>query len=191
MYMFPDRENFCHFDFETLPRSIDSDKDPTPLDQPRVRFANILDADSDAHGEEIDSICSLAGGEVKRPFTGFLRAGHETRIVLQLGAAPVRDPRHFIQNFRVESLEAYLDARNRRLQVDLQLVQTVLTLGITPWVPKKCTRMEVLLIRDLDSTDPTPCISHESVRNTFKGKQRVEHSAQARASLFTIGVLLL
>ncbi|KAI8649135.1 hypothetical protein NCS57_01449600 [Fusarium keratoplasticum] len=51
--------------------------------------------------------------------------------------------------------------------------------------------MEVLLIRDLDSTDPTPYISHESVRNTFKGKQRVERSAQARASLFTIGILQL
>ncbi|KAJ4205895.1 hypothetical protein NW759_014372 [Fusarium solani] len=174
--------------------SIDSDKDPTPLDQPRVRFANISDTVSDAHGEEIDSMCSLARGDVERPFTGFLRAGHETRIVLQLGAAPVRDPRHFIQNFRVESLESYLDAtpqRNRRLQVGLQLVQTVLMLGVTPWVPEKCTRMEVLLIRDLDSTDPTPYISHESVRNTFKGKQRVERSAQARASLFTIGVLLL
>jgi hypothetical protein len=34
-------------------------------------------------------------------------------------------------------------------------------------------------------------ISHKSVRNTFMGKQRVERSAQGRASLFTIGVLLV
>ncbi|KAI8711312.1 hypothetical protein NCS52_01507200 [Fusarium sp. LHS14.1] len=141
-----------------------SDKEPTLLDQPRVRFADVSNTVSDAHGEEID--------------------------ILQLGAAPVSDP----QNFKVESLEAYLDAtpqRNQRLQVGLQLVQTVVTLGVTPWVPEKCTRMEVLLIRNLDSGDPTPYISHESVRSTFKGKQHVERSTQARASLFTIGVLLL
>ncbi|KAL2678390.1 hypothetical protein Neosp_009136 [[Neocosmospora] mangrovei] len=167
-----------------------SDKEQAPLDQPRVRFADVSNTVSDAHGEEIDSMCSVARGEVKRPFTGFLRADHGTRIVLQLGAAPVSDP----QNFKVESLEAYLDAtpqRNQRLQLGLQLVQTVLTLGITPWVPEKCTGMEVLLIRDLDCAHPTPYISHKSVRNTFKGKQRVERSTQARASLFTIGVLLL
>lgn len=155
-----------------------------------MKFADVSNAVSDAHGEEIDNMCSLARGEVERPFTGFLSAGHETRVLLQLSAAPVCSP----ENFKVESLEQYLDStpqRSQRLQLGLQLVQTVLTLGVTPWVPEKCTRMEVLLIRNLDSADPAPYISHESVRNTFKGKQRVERSAQARATLFTIGVLLL
>ncbi|RSL97580.1 hypothetical protein CEP52_010805 [Fusarium oligoseptatum] len=170
--------------------STKSDKDPAPLDQPRVRFADVSNIVSDAHGEEIDNICSLARGEVERPFTGFLSASHETRILLQLSAASVSDS----ENFKVESLEEYLDStpqRNQRLQVGLQLVQTVLTLGVTPWVPEKCTRMEVLLIRNLDTAGPAPYISHESVRNTFKGKQRVERSVQARATLFTVGVLLL
>ncbi|RSL93803.1 hypothetical protein CDV31_014566 [Fusarium ambrosium] len=170
--------------------STKSDKDPAPLDQPRVRFADISNIVSDAHGEEIDNICSLARGEVERPFTGFLSASHETRILLQLSAASVSDS----ENFKVESLEEYLDStpqRNQRLQVGLQLVQTVLTLGVTPWVPEKCTRMEVLLIRNLDTAGPAPYISHESVPNTFKGKQRVERSVQARATLFTVGVLLL
>ncbi|KAM0425999.1 hypothetical protein ACHAPT_008628 [Fusarium lateritium] len=69
---------------------------------------------------------------------------------------------------------------------------TVLTLGDSPWVPEKWSKMELLLVRDKDSAEPTPYISHESARSMLKGKQQlVQRSAQARASLFTIGVLLL
>lgn len=132
-------------------------------------------------------MCSVAKGEVERPFLGFLSAAPEIRVLLRL------DEMDDSKRLKAETLEAFLAAtpkRNQRLKVGLCLIMNVLNLGVSPWVPESWSKMDLLLVRNPTSSEPTPYISHNSVRSVLECKQ-IARSVQARVSLFAIGVLLL
>lgn len=139
---------------------------------------------------QIKDMCYVARGGFDQPFIGSLSNGPENHLLLR--SDDHQSERN--ETFEVQTLDTFLESTPRigqRLKVGLQLIQTVLALGVCPWVPETWSQTEVLLIRNPDSAIPTPYISHQSIRNTLKGKQKVQPCIQARSSLFALGVLLL
>jgi hypothetical protein len=139
---------------------------------------------------QIEDMCYVARGEFDQPFVGCLSSGPETHLLLR--SEDHQSERN--ETFKVESLDTFLESTPRighRLKIGLQLIQIVLALGVCPWVPETWSKTEVLLIRNPGSAIPTPYVSHQSIRNTLKGKQKVQPCVQARSSLFALGVLLL
>lgn len=155
-----------------------------------MRFAGDASPAAPETVDQIENMCFVARGEVNQPFVRSLSTGLGSQLVFQLVDYDTSQN----EVVAVESLDTFLETTpgmSQRLKVGLQLIQTVLALGGCPWIPETWSKTEVRLIRDPNSTVPIPYVSHQSIRNTLKGKQMVQASVQARSSLFTIGVLLL
>ncbi|KAF4448824.1 hypothetical protein F53441_7816 [Fusarium austroafricanum] len=168
----------------------DPDEDLAAPDPPRVRFAGDVQPVAQETSDEIRNMCYVARGEVDGPFVGSLSTDLGSRLLFQLEDHRTSPDKAIV----VEPLDSFLVATPRmsqRLKVGVQLIQTVLALGVCPWIPETWSKTEVLLIRSLHSTIPTPYVSHQSIRNTLKGKHTVQPSIQARSSLFALGVLLM
>lgn len=78
--------------------------------------------------------------------------------------------------------------RDARLKLGLSIASNILKLGPS-WVPESWHKSSLVLLRTSELL-PNPYISHESIHTALKSPSTPEAS-RARASLLTLGILLL
>lgn len=167
-------------------------------DDPRRKPTKIPKLDEDVAA--IQNLCEAIRPSVIQPGDnldtsklGYLESKARSKLVLNL------DPMDqiFLQGYKIESLEAFVKAtprRDTRLKVGCDLILAILSLGNSSWIPDSWTAKDLFVVRDpaLPSSVPQPFFNHPWLRDSLSNKKEPRSTAvQTRASLFSLGVLLL
>ncbi|TGJ79341.1 hypothetical protein E0Z10_g9425 [Xylaria hypoxylon] len=161
--------------------------------QPRrqVRFAEehagVSASPSIASKGHIDNICEIVDRSILESYDACEEIGQDTRMFLQTGPQ-VRQP---LQQTTVEAFIAATPRRDKRMHVALVILRSMLCLGPSSWIPPSWNKSHLTLISD-NTSDTQPYFFQSSLlSDPLSLGTPAPQSDQTRASLFSIGVLLL
>jgi hypothetical protein len=130
----------------------------------------------------IEDMCSAI--QQQEPYMGFLEIEDAKLLFHQDLDAGTPPP-------KVETLDEFMEAtprRDARLKLGLSITWNILKLGPS-WIPESWHKSSLVLLRTSELL-PNPYISHQSIHKILKSPSTPEAS-RARASLLTLGILLL
>ncbi|KAI3338768.1 hypothetical protein F4824DRAFT_499144 [Ustulina deusta] len=157
--------------------------------QQRVRFdeGHTNASISTSTVQHMGNICDIATESIQQGYSAYGDISQDTRIHLRVEPRP-GSPH---QQSTVEDFILSTPRRDRRLQVALAVLRSILYLGTSPWVPHPWNKSHLVLIGD-QSTNPCPYFSTSSLlSNSPSASGQASEAERTRESLFATGVLIL
>ncbi|KAI1092414.1 hypothetical protein F5B19DRAFT_208037 [Rostrohypoxylon terebratum] len=141
---------------------------------------------------QITNICSLLGRKTNNPYIGCLRTPDETsRVLLHIDSIEQRE----LCDGKLKVLDDLINltySRDKRLDMALTILYTLLSLGSLPWIPTVLKKSRIILhATNPDPYNLQPYNSHESFRATLVNKRPSLKANTAKNCMFVLGVLLL
>ncbi|KAI3319727.1 hypothetical protein HD806DRAFT_525384 [Xylariaceae sp. AK1471] len=158
----------------------------------RVKFAeehtSTSTLSSNLSTRQIDNVCEIAGRSTLQNYDASEEIGLDTRISLHVERQDEGQPLH---QATVEEFILATPRRDKRMQIALAMLRSILCLGPSPWVPLSWDKSHLILIGK-ESSDPRPYFFKSSLlSNQLSTGILAPQADKTRASLFAIGVLLL
>jgi hypothetical protein len=137
---------------------------------------------------KIDNICEIANQSSQQDYDAAEEIGLDTRISLHVERQEGRLPLH---QTKVEEFIIATPRRDKRMQVALVMLRSILCLGPSPWIPRSWDKSHLILVGK-ELSDPRPYFYKSSLLSDLPSLgSSAPQVDKARASLFAIGVLLL
>ncbi|KAJ2986725.1 hypothetical protein NUW58_g4891 [Xylaria curta] len=135
----------------------------------------------------IDNICEIAARSFPFHYDACEDIGQNTRIFVQAGHRETRP----LQETTIDSFIAATPQRGKRMHVALVILRLVLYLGPSPWIPASWNKSHLTLVSN-ETSGPQAYFFESSLLPRLQPPgNTAPRSDQTRASLFSIGVLLL